>query len=83
MLPNFVVLPRGQFGEGVRRCGVGADVSGSGRRDDLASELHCVCVSFGSVASGLVVGWWQGSACGSGGRTAASYIGWLSVGCPR
>ncbi|OWG24220.1 hypothetical protein B9D06_22165 [Mycobacterium tuberculosis] len=23
--------PRGQFGEGVRRCGVGADVSGSGR----------------------------------------------------
>lgn len=31
MLPNFAVLPRGQFGEGVRRCGVGADVSGSGR----------------------------------------------------
>lgn len=47
--------------------------------DDLASELHCAAMSFGSVTSGLVVGWWQGSASAAMVDAAASYIGWLST----
>ncbi len=58
MLPNFAVLPRGQFGEAT---GGVMPMLAQRPPDDLASELHCAVPSFGSV-TGLVVGWWQGSA---------------------
>lgn len=80
MLPNFAVLPP-EVNSARVFAGAGSApmLAAAAAWDDLASELHCAAMSFGSVTSGLVVGWWQGSASAAMVDAAASYIGWLST----
>lgn len=57
MLPNFAVLPP-EVNSARVFAGAGSApmLAAAAAWDDLASELHCAAMSFGSVTSGLVVG---------------------------
>ncbi|CKM89198.1 PPE family protein [Mycobacterium tuberculosis] len=57
MLPNFAVLPP-EVNSARVFAGAGSApmLAAAAAWDDLASELHCAAMSFGSVTSGLGLG---------------------------
>ncbi len=77
---NFLVLPpevnSSRMFSGM---GPGPMLAAASAWDGLAAELQSAATSFGSVASGLSGGSWQGPSAAAMGEAAAAYVAWLGA----
>jgi len=75
---NFLVLPpevnSSRMFSGM---GSGPMLAAASAWGGLAAELQSAATSFGSVASDLSGGWWQGPSAAVMGDAAAAYVAWL------